>query len=72
MFPSPQALEIAQDRLTEKRFLESAGIAVPPWRPVGSLAELGRAVAELGYPAVLKTRRLGYDGKGQQVMRGAR
>ena len=70
VFPSPQALEIAQDRLTEKRFLESAGIAVPPWRPVGSLAELGRAVTELGYPAVLKTRRLGYDGKGQRVMRG--
>jgi 5-(carboxyamino)imidazole ribonucleotide synthase len=42
---------------------------VPPWRPVASLAELGRAVAELGCPAVLKTRRLGYDGKGQEVIR---
>ena len=69
VFPSPQALEVSQDRLGEKRFLESAGIPVAPWRPVGSLAELERAVAELGCPAVLKTRRLGYDGKGQHVIR---
>ena len=54
-----------------RRFLESAGIPVSPWRPVASLAELERAVAELGCPAVLKTRRLGYDGKGQHVHPGA-
>jgi 5-(carboxyamino)imidazole ribonucleotide synthase len=69
VFPPPQALEASQDRLSEKRFLESAGIPVAPWRPVGSLAELERTVAELGCPAVLKTRRLGYDGKGQHVIR---
>jgi 5-(carboxyamino)imidazole ribonucleotide synthase len=68
VFPPPQALEVSQDRLTEKRFLESAGVPVAPWRPVASLAELDRAVAELGCPAVLKTRRLGYDGKGQHVI----
>ena len=68
VLPPPQALEVSQDRLTEKRFLESAGISVAPWRPVASLADLGRAVAELGCPAVLKTRRLGYDGKGQHVI----
>jgi 5-(carboxyamino)imidazole ribonucleotide synthase len=68
VFPPPQALEVSQDRLAEKRFLESVGIPVPPWRPVATLAELDRAVAELGCPAVLKTRRLGYDGKGQHVI----
>src|SRR5262249_22048664 len=52
----------------EKRFLESVGIPVPPWRPVTSRADLDRAVGELGCPAVLKTRRLGYDGKGQHVI----
>jgi 5-(carboxyamino)imidazole ribonucleotide synthase len=69
VLPSPRALEVAQDRLTEKQFFESVGISVPPWRPVASLADLGRAVTELGCPAVLKTRRLGYDGKGQEVIR---
>jgi 5-(carboxyamino)imidazole ribonucleotide synthase len=68
--PPPQALEVAQDRLTEKRFLESLGIPVPPWRPVASRVDLDRAVMELGCPAVLKTRRLGYDGKGQHVIEG--
>ncbi|HEY7142507.1 MAG TPA: 5-(carboxyamino)imidazole ribonucleotide synthase [Methylomirabilota bacterium] len=68
VLPPPRALEVSQDRVDEKRFLESAGIPVPPWRPVASLADLGRAVAELGCPAILKTRRLGYDGKGQQII----
>jgi 5-(carboxyamino)imidazole ribonucleotide synthase len=68
VLPPPRALEVCQDRVDEKRFLESAGIPVPPWRSVASLADLGRAVAELGCPAVLKTRRLGYDGKGQRVI----
>jgi 5-(carboxyamino)imidazole ribonucleotide synthase len=69
VLPPAEALEVAQDRQNEKRFFESVDIPVPPWRPVASLAELGRAVAELGCPAVLKTRRLGYDGKGQEVIR---
>jgi 5-(carboxyamino)imidazole ribonucleotide synthase len=68
VLPPPGALEASQDRVVEKRFLESVDIPVPPWRPVASEADLTRAVAELGCPAVLKTRRLGYDGKGQQVL----
>ncbi len=71
VLPPPRALEVAQDRLTEKQFFESVDIPVPPWRPAASLVDLDRAVAELGCPAVLKTRRLGYDGKGQEVIRAA-
>lgn len=63
--PNPRALEISQDRVAEKGFLESIGIPVAPWRPVGDLKALKAAVAEIGTPAILKTRRLGYDGKGQ-------
>jgi len=69
ILPPPGALEVSQDRVDEKRFLESVGIPVAPWRAVASLDDLARAVAALGYPAVLKTRRLGYDGKGQRVLR---
>jgi 5-(carboxyamino)imidazole ribonucleotide synthase len=69
VLPPPRALEIAQDRVAEKQFFESVDIPVPRWRPVASLADLHRAVAELGCPTVLKTRRLGYDGKGQAVIR---
>jgi 5-(carboxyamino)imidazole ribonucleotide synthase len=69
VFPPPEALEVSQDRVAEKRFLQSVEVPVPPWRSVASEADLTRAVAELGCPAVLKTRRLGYDGKGQQVIR---
>jgi 5-(carboxyamino)imidazole ribonucleotide synthase len=68
VWPPPRALEVSQDRVAEKQFLESAGVPVAPWRAVGSRAELARAVAELGCPAVLKTRRLGYDGKGQHLI----
>jgi 5-(carboxyamino)imidazole ribonucleotide synthase len=69
VYPPPAALEIAQDRLNEKRFFEGVGVGVPPYRPVSSQAELAQAAAELGLPAVLKTRREGYDGKGQVVLR---
>lgn len=67
--PGVEALRIGQDRIAEKRFFESAGIPVGPWRPVHSRAELDAAIAELGLPAVLKTTRLGYDGRGQAVLR---
>ena len=67
--PGVRALAIAQDRLEEKGFLASKNIPVAPYRPVRSLDELRAAVAELGLPAVLKTTRLGYDGKGQRVLR---
>ena len=64
--PSADVLAIAQDRLAEKRFLAETGIAVAPFRPVDGQRDLERAVAELGLPLLLKTRRFGYDGKGQR------
>jgi 5-(carboxyamino)imidazole ribonucleotide synthase len=67
--PGVRALRIGQDRVAEKRFFESAGIPVGPWRAVESEAGLLAAMAELGLPAVLKTTRLGYDGRGQAVLR---
>ncbi|HEY4253278.1 MAG TPA: 5-(carboxyamino)imidazole ribonucleotide synthase [Roseomonas sp.] len=67
--PGVKALGICQDRIAEKRFLEAAGVPVAPWRPVESLEALRDAVAALGLPAVLKTTRLGYDGRGQAVLR---
>jgi 5-(carboxyamino)imidazole ribonucleotide synthase len=67
--PGPAVLRISQDRLAEKGFLNRAGIATAPWRAVEDLAGLHAAVAELGLPAILKTTRLGYDGKGQFMLR---
>ncbi len=67
--PSPDTLRISQDRIVEKKFLNNAGAATAPWRSVHTRAELDAAVAELGLPAVLKTTRLGYDGKGQAMLR---
>lgn len=63
--PSPNALAIAQDRFDEKSFFVSMGIATPPFAAVSSQDELDAAVARIGAPAILKTRRLGYDGRGQ-------
>jgi len=63
--PSWRALEIAQDRLKEKTFFAEIGVSTPPWRGINSEVELRAAGAEIGLPAVLKTARLGYDGKGQ-------
>lgn len=63
--PNPRALEISQDRVAEKAFIEGLGIGVAPWRAVGNLKELKAGLAEIGGAAILKTRRLGYDGKGQ-------
>jgi 5-(carboxyamino)imidazole ribonucleotide synthase len=67
--PGVEALRIGQDRIAEKTFLQSAGIPVGPWRAVHGPAELEAAVAALGLPAVLKTTRMGYDGRGQAVLR---
>jgi 5-(carboxyamino)imidazole ribonucleotide synthase len=67
--PGVLALEVSQDRLAEKRFISARNIAVAPWRAVETLADLDTAIGELGLPAVLKTTRLGYDGKGQRVIR---
>ncbi len=68
VFPPPAALEFARDRANEKRGFGRLDVPVPPWRSVDSLEDLRRGVSELGVPAVLKTRRLGYDGKGQFVL----
>ncbi|MCB1507807.1 MAG: 5-(carboxyamino)imidazole ribonucleotide synthase, partial [Hyphomicrobiaceae bacterium] len=65
MRPGARSLEMTCDRLTEKRFIEGLGIPVAPFAPVETRAELDAALATIGTPAILKTRRLGYDGKGQ-------
>jgi 5-(carboxyamino)imidazole ribonucleotide synthase len=67
--PLPRALEVSQDRLVEKNTFRSLGIATAPYRAVDERASLDAAIGELGLPAVLKTRRGGYDGKGQAVLR---
>lgn len=67
--PSTRSLAIAQDRAREKAFIEGCGARVAPWHAVSSLDEVHAAVAELGIPIVLKTRRYGYDGKGQGWIR---
>jgi 5-(carboxyamino)imidazole ribonucleotide synthase len=67
--PAPSVLRISQDRVDEKTFVNRAGIATAPWAAVGSRQELHDAVRRLGLPAVLKTTRLGYDGKGQVMLR---
>jgi 5-(carboxyamino)imidazole ribonucleotide synthase len=67
--PNALALAVAQDRLAEKGFLASKNIPVAPYRAVETMADLDSAIDALGLPAVLKTTRLGYDGKGQRVIR---
>ena len=69
--PSPAVLRISQDRVAEKGFLNGAGVGTAPWLAVDSPAELRHATARLGFPALLKTTRLGYDGKGQALLRSA-
>jgi 5-(carboxyamino)imidazole ribonucleotide synthase len=68
VYPSARALDVAQDRVVEKQTLQALGIATAAFRPVESPADLRRAVDAIGLPAVLKTRRGGYDGKGQVVL----
>ena len=65
VLPDPKVLETTQDRLVEKDFVARLKIATAPYVAVSSEAELDAAIAKIGLPAVLKTRRLGYDGKGQ-------
>jgi 5-(carboxyamino)imidazole ribonucleotide synthase len=67
--PPIAALATGQDRVAEKRLFERLGIPTTRWRAVSSRAQLARAIAAVGMPGVLKTRRLGYDGKGQAVIR---
>ncbi|OJF94525.1 5-(carboxyamino)imidazole ribonucleotide synthase [Pararhizobium antarcticum] len=70
VYPPPMALEVAQDRVTEKRFIQDCGIATARFHAVDDQAGLESALADFGGKGVLKTRRLGYDGKGQKVFRG--
>jgi 5-(carboxyamino)imidazole ribonucleotide synthase len=69
LFPPPAALAVAQDRLSEKRLFDQLKIPVPRYMPVAAREALDMAVRSIGLPAVLKTRRMGYDGKGQAVLR---
>jgi 5-(carboxyamino)imidazole ribonucleotide synthase len=69
LFPGSNALAAGQDRLEEKNLLSRLGITVAPYHPVSSRTDLLEALDIIGYPAVLKTLRLGYDGKGQAVLR---
>ncbi len=72
--PNRQALAVSQDRLTEKRFLNDLGLGTAPFAPVtpgpSAAAELSQGMAQVGLPCILKTRRLGYDGKGQARIDG--
>ncbi|MDY8107732.1 5-(carboxyamino)imidazole ribonucleotide synthase [Fulvimarina sp. 2208YS6-2-32] len=69
LYPPPEALEVAQDRVVEKAFLNGIGIETAPWRAIGSVEELGHALVDIGTDCILKTRRFGYDGKGQANIR---
>lgn len=71
VFPPPRALEVSQDRLDEKRFFASLGIPTPGFAPASTRDELAAAVAKVGAPSVVKTRRFGYDGKGQWKLASA-
>jgi 5-(carboxyamino)imidazole ribonucleotide synthase len=68
--PNPRSLALAQDRLAEKSMFRELGLDTPAFAAVDNIDDLRRAVREIGFPSVLKTRRLGYDGKGQYRLRG--
>ena len=67
--PGPEALAVCQDRLAEKEFLAAAGVKAAPYMRVDDAGALARAIAQIGRPSILKTRRFGYDGKGQVLVR---
>ena len=69
VYPPPRALEVSQERLAEKTFFQSLGIPTPPFAAVETRDRFDAALREIGLPAVVKTRRFGYDGKGQAVIR---
>ncbi len=68
VYPPPVALEVAQDRVAEKTFFQGLGIPTPLFYPVLTHSELLDGLERTGWPALLKTRRLGYDGKGQKLL----
>lgn len=69
VYPPAEALAVAQDRLLEKNFFNALGIGTAPFAAVDNLQDLQTAMQTIGYPAILKSRRMGYDGKGQVVLR---
>ncbi|MGE0740717.1 MAG: 5-(carboxyamino)imidazole ribonucleotide synthase, partial [Hyphomonadaceae bacterium] len=69
--PNPNALAVAQDRFDEKSFFNSTGIATPRFAAIENQTDLDAAIADIGAPAILKTRRLGYDGRGQIRIKAA-
>ncbi|HPF47084.1 MAG: 5-(carboxyamino)imidazole ribonucleotide synthase [Alphaproteobacteria bacterium] len=69
VFPGSKVLEVSQDRLKEKEFINSLGIETAPFNGVSDIKETLNALETINYPAVLKTRRLGYDGKGQAILK---
>ena len=71
LLPGTRSLEVAQDRGFEKRFLEDRGVRVAPWREVNGESDIVAALEALGSPILLKSRRYGYDGKGQAWVRHA-
>lgn len=71
VYPSADALAVAQDRLLEKNFFHEIDIPTARFAPVNNLADLQQVMPEIGYPAILKSRRMGYDGKGQVVLKSA-
>ena len=70
VYPPPAALEASQDRLAEKTFFRELGVPTAPFAAVEDRADLDRAAAGFGFPCLLKTRRFGYDGKGQYFLSG--
>lgn len=71
VYPPADALAVAQDRLIEKNFFNQLGIGTASFAAIDSLDDLHQAMPEIGYPAILKSRRMGYDGKGQVVLKSA-
>ena len=71
LFPSAKALQVSQDRLTEKDFLNNIGLKTAPYAAVSTGQEAVKELENIGYPAILKTRRFGYDGKGQAIVHSA-
>jgi 5-(carboxyamino)imidazole ribonucleotide synthase len=71
VLPNPEVLAITQDRLVEKEFVARLGIGTAPYANVAKLSDLRGALERIGRPSVIKTRRFGYDGKGQITLRGA-
>ena len=69
IYPNREALRVSQDRITEKDYLNDLGLTTAPYAQVDTLADLQAAAKKIGLPAILKTRRLGYDGKGQSRLK---